>query len=102
MQPTGLQPMQKNTRLLIELADYEAETGDIAATTQYLNRLVELVDAPSELRLEQLDAVNRARVEIMVLSPASSTNEKRFPPPRSNGYKPSNSPTPSILPASVP
>jgi len=68
----------KNTRLLIELADYEAETGDIAATTQYLSRLVELVDAPSELRLEQLDAVNRARVEIMVAIASKQHKRKAF------------------------
>ncbi len=68
----------KNTRLLIELADYEAETGDIAATTQYLSRLVELVDAPSELRLEQLDAVNRARVEIMVAIASEQHKRKAF------------------------
>ncbi|HRF63966.1 MAG TPA: hypothetical protein PK708_13920 [Candidatus Competibacter sp.] len=68
----------KNTRLLIELADYEAETGDIAATTQYLSRLAELVDAPSELRLEQLDAVNRARVEIMVAIASEQYKRKAF------------------------
>ncbi|MEI2771265.1 MAG: hypothetical protein ABTR54_05200 [Candidatus Competibacter sp.] len=68
----------KNTRLLIELADYEAETGDIAATTKYLSRLAELVDAPSELRLEQLDAVNRARVEIMVAIASEQYKRKAF------------------------
>ena len=68
----------KNTRLLIELADYEAETGDIAATTQYLSRLAELVDAPSELQLEQLDAVNRARVEIMVAIASKQHKRKAF------------------------
>ncbi len=68
----------KNTRLLIELADYEAETGDIAATTQYLSRLVELVDAPNELRPEQLDAVNRARVEIMVAIASEQHKRKAF------------------------
>lgn len=68
----------KNTRLLIELAHYEAETGDIAATTQYLNRLVELVDAPNELRPEQLDAVNRARVEIMVTIASEQYKRKAF------------------------
>lgn len=68
----------KNTRLLIGLADYEAETGDIAATTQYLNRLVELVDAPNELRPEQLDAVNRARVEIMVTIASEQYKRKAF------------------------